>query len=233
VTAVERARTPEGTPRGCLITFEGIEGTGKSTHIRLLAETLTTRGYTVSATREPGGTALGDALRDLLLGAASDPPGPEAELFLLLASRAHHVRRFLIPELDAGKVVLCDRFADASVAYQGAGRGLGEDAVARGNALATGGLVPDLTLLLDVGVDEARRRIEHRSLTKGVDPDRIDRETEPFFAAVQEAYHDLARNEPSRFVILTTEQPKPEMAAAILAAVLPRLEDLRGRGALA
>jgi len=230
MTGSGRETTRESEPRGFLVTFEGIEGTGKTTHIKLLTRSLTERGYSVTTTREPGGSPLGEALRDILLATESDPPVPEAELFLLLASRAQHVRRVLIPELNAGHVVLCDRFADASVAYQGVGRNLGKDTVAEGNRVATGGLAPDLTFLLDIDVDEARRRIEHRSLRRRIDPDRLDRETIPFFLAAQAGYRELARSEPGRFVVLTTTLPKDAMAEAILAAVLPRLEARRDRG---
>ena len=231
MSAAARDRSGESL-RGFFITLEGIEGTGKTTHQDLLARALESRGFTVAVTREPGGTPLGRALRGLLLDDASEPPVPEAELFLLLADRAQHVQRVILPALNRGEVVIADRYIDASLAYQGAGRAIDEAGVRWGNRLATGGLVPDLTLLFELPVDEAFARIERRRAREGR-LDRLDRESVEFFARVRDAYHRLARAEPDRFRIVCTREDKEDGAAEILTAVLPRLEERRRAGALA
>ncbi len=229
---VERARTSSGVPRGFFLTLEGVEGSGKTTHARNLAAALEERGYRVVVTREPGGTPLAEALRALLLGTEGETPEPEAELFMLLAARAQHLRRFILPRLDRGEVVLCDRFADASLAYQGGGRGLGVERVAAANALATSGIGPDFTLLFDITVEEALDRVGKRGRSGG-DVTRFDQEARDFHEAVRSVYHRLAAAERERFLIVDSALAKPEVARLVLEAVEPRLRRRREDGGLA
>lgn len=187
--------------KGLFITFEGTEGTGKSTQLGLLANDLRARGLKVLTTREPGGTAFGRTLRGMLLDPASGTVAPWAELFLYLADRAQHAREVLGPALERGEWVLCDRFTDATVAYQGYGRGLDPGFIREANARAACGLVPDLTLLLEiedvsVGVARARRR-QAADGTAGV-ADRFEREELDFHRRVLEGYRALAKVEPQR-----------------------------------
>ena len=229
---LERARTSTGVPRGFFLSLEGIEGSGKTTHARFLEQTLRERGYRVAFTREPGGTPLGEALRDLLLGTEGDSPVPEAELFLLLAARAQHVQRFILPRLDRGEVVLCDRFADASVAYQGGGRGLGVERVEELNRFATAGIRPDFTLLFDVAVDESLHRVDRRG-RRGGDYNRFDREIREFHERVREAYLRLAEREKDRFLVVDATAQKKVVAQRVLEAVEPLLVRRKEEGALA
>lgn len=187
--------------RGKFLTFEGTEGTGKSTQLGLLAENLRARGQRVLVSREPGGTPLGRTLRGLLLDPASGKIAPWAELFLYLADRAQHAREVLEPALERGDWVLCDRFADATVAYQGYGRGIDPAFVRDASGRAACGLVPDLTLLLEIedvslGVARARRR-QAVDGTAGV-ADRFEREELGFHRRVLEGYRALADLEPQR-----------------------------------
>jgi len=227
-----RARTPEGVPRGVFMTLEGIEGSGKSTHARRLHEALRARGFVAFLTREPGGTPLGESLRALLLGVDGDLPSPEAELYLMLAARAQHVRRVILPRLAAGEVVISDRFSDASLAYQGGGRGLGVDRVRALAEAATSGLVPDRTVLVDAPLEEALVRVGRRR-DRGEGLDRFDREERAFHARVQETYRSLAEAEPDRWIVASSSEAVDAVAAVILAAIEPLLEDRRARGALA
>jgi dTMP kinase len=174
-------------PRGWFITFEGGEGTGKSTQIERLAAVLRERSREVEVTREPGGTALAERVRALLLDPAHELDGL-TEIFLLEAARHDHVERVIRPALERGAVVLCDRFADSSWVYQGVVRGLGEAEVERLNRLATGGLEPDLTLVLDVPVTVGRAR--QRADGKG--QDRFEREDDAFHERVRDAYATAA-----------------------------------------
>jgi dTMP kinase len=211
---------------GLLITFEGTEGAGKTTQIGLLADALRSAGHTVLVTREPGGTPFGVRLRGMLLEPGGDPPAPYAELFLYLADRAQHVRDVIAPALERGTLVLCDRFADATAAYQGVARGLDREVIARANRAATGGLRPDLTLLLEferveVGLERARRR-QAGDGTAGVE-DRFERERVEFHRLVRQGYRELAAAEPGRFTVLPAELPVPELQARIGAAVRERL----------
>ncbi len=228
---VERARASSGVPRGFFLTFEGTEGSGKSTHVRLLQGALLERGYRVDVTREPGGTPLAEALRDLLLGTEGEVPVPETELFMLLACRAQHLQKRILPRLDAGEVVLCDRFSDASLAYQGGGRGMGIERVAAVNELATSGIGPDFTILFDVPVDETLARVGKRG-REGGDVTRFDREFREFHEVVRDVYRALASREPERFVVLDATVPKPQLAAQVLEAVEPRLARRRAEGGL-
>jgi dTMP kinase len=180
---------------GLFITFEGVEGSGKSTLMSRLATGLEAAGHTVTRAREPGTTQLGDSVRALVLDPAHAATDPWAELFLMLAARAQLVRELVKPTLDRGGIVLCDRYGDASVAYQGAGRGLGMARVAELNLLATGGLRPDLTLLVDLAPALGRQRML-RPL------DRLEAAPETFHRAVREAYLGLAAAEPARFALL-------------------------------
>jgi len=207
---------------GALVTFEGTEGSGKSTQIALLAEALGARGMAVTVTREPGGTPFGASLRGLLL----DPAGgiePLAELFLYLADRAQHVATVVRPALERGEIVLCDRFADATAAYQGAGRGIDAEFVEEGSARAAGGVVPDLTVLLEfrdvhTGLLRARRR-QLADGSAGV-ADRFEREEIAFHERVRDGYRRLAAASPGRFRVLAAERRAGELHAEILAAVL-------------
>jgi dTMP kinase len=206
----------EPTRRGLLITFEGPEGSGKSTLIEALASRLAACGGEALLLREPGGTEIGERIRAILLDVASQGMCAETELLLMEASRAQLVREKIVPALEAGLLVLCDRFADASVAYQGFGRGLGEKLVDRLNELATGGLEPDLTFfcLLPPAAGQDRLR--------GRQTDRLDREAPAFHERVYEGYQALAVSRAPRVVVLDAAQPP----AVVLAEALDHLRRL-------
>lgn len=209
---------------GKFITFEGPEGSGKSTHIRLLADFLREQGVAVTLTREPGGTPTGEAIRRLLQHDASgESPVGRAEVLLFLASRAQHVERLIRPALAAGTWVLCDRFDDSTLAYQGYGRGFDLAALREANAFATGGLKPDLTVLLDVTPETSRARLLSRQARTAAAPDRIESESDAFHVRLRNGFLDLARQEPERFVVLATERERRTVAADIREAVARRL----------
>lgn len=212
---------------GAFITFEGIDGSGKSTQVRMLASVLRLRGMDVVQTREPGGTPLGARLREALLD-AQEQVDPLAELLLYAADRAQHVRALLNPALAAGRVVLSDRYADATVAYQGAGRGFEPSLVAQVIALATGGLKPDLTLLFDLSVAESVERSRQRTTANdGAASDRLELEAENFHSRVRDAYLQIASAEPERVRIVDARLSVEEIHAKVLEIVVPFLE---GRG---
>ncbi|HVA38588.1 MAG TPA: dTMP kinase [Candidatus Dormibacteraeota bacterium] len=196
------------------VTVEGVEGAGKSTLVAGLASALRRRGVDPVVTREPGGTPLGERVRALFLDpeAAIDPL---AEALLMAASRAQLVRSVIRPALARGTLVLCDRFWDASVAYQGYGRRLGADVVIELNRIATEGINPDLTLLLEVPEDEARRRMRARS----GDLDRMELESEAFHRRVAEGYAALAERFAERFVVLDAREAPETLVSAAVAAI--------------
>ena len=213
------------------ISFEGIEGSGKSTAQRLLAEHLQGLGYDPLLTREPGGCALGRSLRPILLDARTRGLSSLAELYLFLADRAQHVAEVIRPALEAGQTVLCDRYADSTLAYQGYGRGLDPEHLRRINDMATGGLMPDLTLLLDLpvhcGLERAglRNREEGTVLSEG----RFDAESLEFHERVRQGYRSLAAEEPERFAIIDAAQPPEDVVLQCISAVEASLRQ-RGRG---
>ena len=213
------------------ISFEGIEASGKSTAQRLLAEHLQGLGYDPLLTREPGGCALGRSLRPILLDARTRGLSSRAELYLFLADRAQHVAEVIRPALEAGQTVLCDRYADSTLAYQGYGRGLDPEHLRRINDMATGGLMPDLTLLLDLpvhcGLERAglRNREEGTVLSEG----RFDAESLEFHERVRQGYRSLAAEEPERFAIIDAAQPPEDVVLQCLSAVEASLRQ-RGRG---
>ena len=188
------------------ITFEGVDGSGKSTQARLLAEYLGGEGRHVVATREPGGTELGERVREILLGGDAVAPWTEAALFA--AARAQLVTEVIRPALDRGADVVCDRYLDSSLAYQGLARGLGVERVLELNLLAIDGLLPDRTFLLLVPLDQAAVR-------RGSDPDRIEREGDEFVARVDSAYRELAGIFAQRIVTVDATQPPQEVAELI------------------
>lgn len=200
--------------RGKLITLEGGEGAGKSTLLQRLRAHLSEAGVEVLQTREPGGTALGEAVRALVLDAKQHGMCAESEALLMFAARAQHVREVLEPALAAGRWVLCDRYTDASYAYQGGGRGVDVHAIAQLEAIATEGLKPDLTLLLDLAVAHGRARARGRS-----EADRIEREEDAFFERVRATYLARAAAEPRRFRMLDASQSADEVLAAAVAAL--------------
>ncbi|PIK91656.1 thymidylate kinase [Synechococcus sp. 65AY6Li] len=195
------------------ITLEGGEGVGKTTQQALLAERLQREGYACVSTREPGGTALGEALRELLLH--GDPLTPLAELFLYAADRAEHVQKCILPALAAGQVVVCDRFTDSTLAYQGYGRGLDLQQVRQLNHLATGGLQPHLTLWLDLPPEVGLART-------GL-ADRLEQERLEFHRRVHQGFQALAAAEPQRIVRIDAGGSPLEVAARIWSVVQPRL----------
>jgi len=204
------------------ITFEGIEGCGKSTQLARLAEALRSHGRRVTVTREPGGTRVGERIRGLLVDAATPELAPVTELLLYLADRAQHVREIIAPALADGQVVLCDRFSDSTIAYQGYGRGGDVAAIRRLDEMARGECRPNLTFLLDcpvaLGLERARRRA---GAIARQDP--LEREPEAFHERVQAGFTALAHAEPQRFVIVDTRLPMQDTAARILAETLRRL----------
>ena len=186
--------------RGKFITFEGIDGSGKSTQLRMLASELHLRGLDVLTTMEPGGTPLGRRLREAFLE-TEETVAPLAELLLFAADRAQHVNFTLRPALEAGKIVISDRYADATAAYQGAGRGFDAQTIKQVIELATDGLKPDLTLFFDVPVEKAIARTNSRT-DAGEQKNRMDSETVAFYERVRRAYLKIAENESQRFVII-------------------------------
>lgn len=204
------------------ITFEGIDGCGKSTQMRMLASELRLRGQEVVTTREPGGTSLGTQVRKLLLD-TEEQVDPLAELLLYAADRAQHVRTLVRPALDSGHVVLSDRYADATAAYQGAGRGFPSELISELIALATGGLMPDLTLIFDLTVDESQRRAQRRA-NKGIRQDRLDAEDAAFHTRVRDAYLKIAAAEPERVRVIDASGSVQETHSQVMRIVMPMLE---------
>ena len=187
---------------GVFITFEGVEGSGKSTQIRLLADFLCSRGLAVGVTREPGGTPLAERIRGLLMETAEERMAPLAELFLYEAARAQHVDTLIKPSLDRGAVVLCDRFADSTTAYQGAGRRLSAETVSQLNRLAAAAVWPSHTFVLDLPAEEGRRRARER----GSD-DRMMQEALDFHERIRAEFALLARQEPDRITMIDGARP--------------------------
>lgn len=202
---------------GRFITFEGIDGSGKSTQLAMLAERLRARGDDVLTTREPGGTSLGTRLRQTFLE-TEEQIAPLAELLLFAADRAQHVEFLIKPALRSGKIVISDRYADATVAYQGAGRGFPERAIYQIVEIATGGLKPDLTLFFDLPVKCAAERTNNRS-ENGAQKNRMDKETTEFYERVRSAYLEIARREPARFCTIDAEAAPPQVHARVMEIV--------------
>lgn len=196
---------------GLFLSFEGIDGSGKTTQVNLLATALRERGREVVSLREPGGTALGEQIRGLLLNKSEDPPVPQAELLLFAAARAQIVRTQVQPALERGAVVILDRFVDATYAYQGFGRGLPLDQILALETIAAG-ILPARTWFLDLEPAEAARRRQAR----GEAADRMESETDRFRAKVREGYLERTRLDPDRVKLLDASRSKEEIAASIL-----------------
>jgi dTMP kinase len=212
---------------GTFITFEGIDGSGKSTQLRLLNNFLRARGCEALVTREPGGTTLGLRLREALLDALEEVD-PLTELLVFAADRAQHVRRKLLPALESGAVVISDRYADATVAYQGAGRGFPPELISQIVQLATGGLKPELTLLFDVTVDESISRTTRRTSSRNpAGRDRLDIEAAEFHTRVRDAYLQLANAEPERFRVIDTSGAVEQTHQRVKQIIVPFLS-MRG-----
>ncbi|MFH1263304.1 MAG: dTMP kinase [Pseudomonadota bacterium] len=198
--------------RAKFVTFEGIEGSGKSTQVRALEAHYSGKGLRVLTTREPGGTVLGNEIRPLLVRSRTEPLDAAAELFLLEAARAQLVARILTQAFETHDLVLCDRYADASLAYQGGGRGLDLAFVTQANHYATHGFVPDLTVLLDmtpeVSLERALKRIARST---GAAEDRFEKEEIAFHQRVRTTYLDLAKKEPARFLVVDAALPPKEI----------------------
>lgn len=204
---------------GRFITFEGIEGSGKSTQIQRVQRHLEAQGRRVCVTREPGGTPMAEAIRDLLLDPAHAALSPAAELFLYEAARAQHVDEKIRPALEAGQIVLCDRFADSTTAYQGAGRGLERNDVLRLHQAATRGVWPDLTIVLDLPAEAGLARARQTGA-----PDRIEAEPLAFHERVRHEFLRLANEEPNRIAVYDAAQPADALTAAVCRRVDQALE---------
>lgn len=201
---------------GVFVAFEGGDGGGKSTQCRLLIDRLRGEGIEAVATREPGGSHLGEQVRDLLLTRDSDGMDPRVEALLFAAARADHVARTVRPALHRGAIVVTDRYLDSSVAYQGAGRGLGEEWIKDLNLWATGNLIPDLTVLLDVDPEVGLHRAQ--------DPNRLEAEPAGFHATVRDTFYRLAAEDPQRYLVLPASDP----IAGIHRRVWTRMQRLLG-----
>lgn len=202
--------------RGRFITLEGGEGAGKTTLIAVVRQALESLGREVVVTREPGGTEIGEAIRALVLERRAQDMRADTELLLIFAARAQHLHEIIRPALASGRWVVCDRFTDATYAYQGGGRGVDTARIEVLEDWAQGGLRPDLTLLLDVPVDVGLARARHRSV-----PDRFESEQRAFFERVRSAYLERARREPARFRVIDAAEPL-ERVSAVLCDILAR-----------
>jgi len=215
--------------RGKFITFEGLDGTGKSTQMRKLAAVLREAGHKVVETREPGGTATGEKIRKVLLDSGTAGLAPLAEMALMFASRAQHIAEVIEPALAAGAIVLCDRFTDSTEAYQGSGRRLGSDSVRELHRVLCGNLQPDLTILMDsnphASVSRARRRNKRNSKGGGRshDENRFEQETRAFFGRVRDGYLAIAKREPQRMIVVDARGTPAQTHQRILGVVNQRL----------
>jgi dTMP kinase len=204
-------------PAGKLISFEGSEGSGKSTQIAALAKHLQLLGREVLTTREPGGTEIGEQIRNIIVhNSKGDEMCPETEVFLFAAARAQLVREVIAPALLDGRVVLSDRFLDSSTVYQGIARNLGSDPVQQINRFAVGSVMPDLTIVLDVPTEVSLERIRLRASDL---PDRMERENAEFFGKVREGYLLLAKSMPERFIVVDGTRPEAEVEKQVWTAV--------------
>jgi dTMP kinase len=227
--------------RGKFITFEGLDGSGKSTQLEKLARTLRAHGLPVTVTREPGGTATGEKIREVILHSATSGLSSFAEMALMFASRAQHIHEIILPALAEGRIVLCDRFTDSTEAYQGGGRKLGTKPVLRLHEILCGNLQPDLTILLDnevaFSIDRARRRNEKqrgnrvekerdkndKSKERSKDENRFEQESRAFFGRVRHAYLAIAKRNPHRIQIVDARGTPGETHAVIMELVKKKL----------
>ena len=221
---------PSHSHRGRFITFEGLDGCGKSTQLDKLATALRRHGSHVVVTREPGGTAAGEKIRKLLLDTGTSGLSPLAELALMFASRAQHIREVVQPALAEGRVVLCDRFTDSTEAYQGGGRKLGSEPVLALHRILCGGLQPELTILMDSDVAHSVNRARRRNLSRTSgsgrvksDENRFEQESRAFFGRVRQAYLAIAVREPHRVVVVDARGTPAETHARILEIARQRL----------
>lgn len=195
---------------GKFITLEGTEGVGKTSNLQYIQQVLDKAGHDCIVTREPGGTELGESLRNLLLQHSKESMSADTELLLMFAARAEHLNKVIQPALNTHKTVLCDRFTEATYAYQGGGRQLGRNRISELENWVQGSLRPDLTLILDAPVDIGRARASHRS-----EPDRIEKEQDAFFNRVRNTYIELAQNSPDRMCLIDASQDLPQVQMQI------------------
>lgn len=214
-------------PRGRFITFEGLDGSGKTTQTRRLAAWLEKRGHSAVVTRQPGGTVSGDRIREILLDARNARLAPATEMALMFADRAQAIEEVIQPALDAGKIVLCDRFTDSSEAYQGGGRELGSETILAMHRLVCGNLQPDLTILLlpsfEASLHRARRRNSRDEARTGKNEGRFEAEQDAFFRRVWETYREIAEREPGRVVRIEGDLSIEEVHEQIVEIVAERL----------
>ena len=216
--------------QGIFITFEGLDGSGKSTQLRLLAASLVAAGHPVTTLRQPGSTPLGDRLRALLVDSRAETElgalAPEAEMALMFADRAQALAEIVRPALAAGAVVLCDRYTDSSESYQGAGRELGPERIRQMHAAVCHDLQPDLTVLLlpplELSLGRARRRNQRHLRALGTDENRFEREDDAFYRRIYDQYEAIARREPARVLVFRDDDSIESIAGKILCAVLQR-----------
>ena len=216
--------------RGTFITFEGLDGCGKSTQVEKLASALRMQGQSVTVTREPGGTIAGEKIRNVLLDSSTVGLSPLAELALMFASRAQHLKEIIQPALAAGQIVLCDRFTDSTEAYQGGGRELGTRPVLELHRILCGDLQPELTILMDsevtASVERARRRNMHKVADRlgESDENRFEQENQQFFERVHAAYLAIAKREPQRVMLVNARGPAAETHKQIVEIVQRKLK---------
>jgi dTMP kinase len=214
-------------PRAKFITFEGLDGCGKSTQLDKLATALRKHGLEVVITREPGGTPTAEKIRRLLLDAQTAALAPMAELALMFAARSQHIKEVIQPAVSAGQIVLCDRFTDSSEAYQGGGRKLGSEPVLALHRIVCGDLWPDLTILMDSDVATSVERARRRNRAKGdseIDESRFEKENRAFFARVHATYLAIAKREPQRVVVVNARGTPEETHRKIMEGVRGRLK---------
>ncbi|MGD0446564.1 MAG: dTMP kinase [Edaphobacter sp.] len=218
-------------PRGYFITFEGLDGSGKTTQLRRLAASLEAEGHQVVTLRQPGGTALGDRIRSILLDSKSEdahgPIAPAAEMALMFADRAQSIAEIILPALNDGKIVLCDRYTDSSEAYQGGGRQLGSQRILEMHLAACDNLQPNLTILLlpslEASLKRARRRNQRNVAQQGSDENRFERESDDFYRRIYEKYEEIAAREPNRVTVIRDDARIEEIEACIKKIVAARL----------
>ena len=217
------------SPRGKFITFEGLDGSGKSTQIEKLARSLRAHGIPVTVTREPGGTGTGEKIREVILHSATAGLSPMAEMALMFASRAQHIQEIIQPALSEGRVVLCDRYTDSTEAYQGGGRKIGSKPVLQLHETLCGGLDPDLTIILDndvaYSVERARRRNRRQNNSRShKDENRFEQENRAFFGRVRQAYLGIAQREPQRVHVVNARGTPAETHEKIMDLIKKKLK---------